>query len=256
MLQDFTKQAFDIIIQAGQSNSEGYGFGNVDAPYEPSDSVYYLNGDFTISMAVEKVAGNGIQSNFALPFAREYIQNGHLAEGRKLLILRSAVGGTGFLDHRWGLTDDLYLRMMDMIRTALELNPQNRLVALLWHQGETDADRQASYDVHYNHLLTLLQSVKDTFSTPALPFVAGDFVHDWKSKHEEMCAPVIAAIRDVCNDCGHGGFVETADLLSNLQENVEHPFGWQDDIHFSRRSIYELGKRYYACFEKIRAAEA
>lgn len=29
MLKDFSKEAFDILIQAGQSNSEGYGFGNV-----------------------------------------------------------------------------------------------------------------------------------------------------------------------------------------------------------------------------------
>ena len=48
--------------------------------------------------------------------------------GRKILILRTAVGGTGFRDHRWGMTDDLYLQMMEMIRTALSLNPKNRNV--------------------------------------------------------------------------------------------------------------------------------
>lgn len=37
MLKDFSEEKFDIIIQAGQSNSEGYGFGKVEGPYEPSD---------------------------------------------------------------------------------------------------------------------------------------------------------------------------------------------------------------------------
>ena len=71
MLKDFTKESFDILIQAGQSNSEGYGFGPVDDPFRPEDRVWYLNGDFTISPAAEIVNGNEIQSNFALPFARE-----------------------------------------------------------------------------------------------------------------------------------------------------------------------------------------
>ena len=85
MLHDFTKDTFDIIIQAGQSNSEGYGFGLTDAPYQPDERVWYLNQNRTITLAAEKATGNGIQTNFALPFAREYLNAGKLADGRKLL---------------------------------------------------------------------------------------------------------------------------------------------------------------------------
>ena len=253
MLHDFTKDKFDIIIQAGQSNSEGYAFGHVDAPYAPDGRVWYMNENDTISLAVEKVAGNGIQANFALPFAREYINAGCLAEDRKLLILRAAVGGTGFLDNRWKLTDDLYLHMMEMIRTALSLNPENRLAAFIWHQGETDAGCRATYDQHYNHLMTLLNSVRTTFDVPDLPFVAGDFVHDWRDANMEICTPVLDAIRAVCRDCGRGGFVETDGLRSNAQEAIDHPLGWGngDTIHFSRRAIYELGARYFTEYARI-----
>ena len=251
MLRDFTLDKFDIIIQAGQSNSEGYGFGPIDDPYQPDGRVWYLNQDRTISLAAEKVTNNGIQSNFALSFVREYLQAGKLAEGRQLLIIRSAVGGTGFLDNRWKPNDDLFLQMMDMVRTALDLNPENRLVALLWHQGETDAGHHATYDQHYDHLSTLLRLVRETYDAPALPFIAGDFVQDWKSKNVEICIPVVDAMRALCADCGNGAFVETADLKSNAQEAIDHPFGWYDDIHFSRRSIYELGKRYFAKFAEI-----
>ena len=251
MIKDFTKESFDILIQAGQSNSEGYGFGPTDDPYRPDSRVWYLNGDFTVTPAAELVNGNEIQSNFALPFAREYIAGGHLAEGRKLLILRTAVGGTGFLDNHWKPADDLYLRMMEMIRAALSLNENNRLAGLLWHQGETDATLNASYDVHYAHLMTLVQSVRDEFGVPELPFIAGDFVQHWKMDNIAICTPVVAAIRAVCADCGHGGFVETDGLLSNLQELKRNPLGWEDPIHFSRKAVYELGKRYFAAFETL-----
>ena len=252
MLHDFTKDEFDIVIQAGQSNSEGCGFGYTDEPYEPDWRVWYLNQDRTISLASERVANNGIQSNFSLSFAREYIRAGRLAEGRKLLIVRSAVGGTGFLDNHWKLSDDLYLQMTDMVRTALSLNPSNRLVALLWHQGETDAICNATYEQHYGHLTDLIKNTRNNFAVPDLPFVAGDFVHHWRDIYAEICAPVLKAIRDVCADCRHGGFVETDGLESNSQNGVKHPFGWEDDsIHFSRDALYELGKRYFAEFEKI-----
>ncbi|MBQ2726816.1 MAG: hypothetical protein IJF78_14020 [Clostridia bacterium] len=250
MLLDFSQYKFDIIVQAGQSNSEGYGFGPAGHPYEPSDRVWYLNSDFTVTMAAEKVTGNEIQSNFALPFAGEYLNAGCLREDRKLLILRCAAGGTGFLDNRWKLTDDLYLRMLEMIRTALGLNPENRLTAFLWHQGETDACCKASYEVHYNHLMTLIRSVREEFDVPDLPFIAGDFVHHWKNDNIDICTPVVDAIRDVCRDCGCGAFAETDGLLSNYQELNRNPLGWVDTIHFSRKAIYELGKRYFELYRQ------
>jgi hypothetical protein len=245
MLLDFSEKAFDIVILAGQSNAESSGFGDVENPYEPNERIWFLNGDFTISTAAEMATRNEIRGNFALPFARRYLDSGLLEAGRELLILRCAVGGTGFLDNRWKPTDDLFLRMMEMIHTALELNPANRLVAFLWHQGETDACHNATRDGHYANLSGLVQSVRDTFSVPDLPFVAGDFVHHWRDENAAVCAPVLQAIRDVCADIGHAAFVETDGLKSNWQELGDIR---QDPIHFSRRSTYELGKRYYTAF--------
>lgn len=251
MLLDFSKKNFDIIIQAGQSNAEGYGFGDVENAYQPNPSVWYLNGDFTITPAAELVANNGVQSNFALSFAQRYIEKNLLSEGRELLILRCAVGGTGFLDNRWNLTGDLYLRMMDMIKTALSLNPSNRLVAFLWHQGETDALNNADFETHYNNLSTLLNNVTTTFNATSLPFIAGDFVHDWKDNNLAICEPVIKAIKKICAEHTNGRFVESEGLKSNAQViPTNHPLGWGDTdvIHFSRASLYELGNRYFDAF--------
>ena len=55
MLRDFTKDKFDIIIQAGQSNSDGTGRGDTAKPYDPSENenVWHFNRNFTISQAME-----------------------------------------------------------------------------------------------------------------------------------------------------------------------------------------------------------
>lgn len=248
MLYDFTKDKFDIIIQAGQSNSEGWGYGETDAPYMPNDLVWYMNGNFTISQAAEIVIENEIRSTLVLSFAREYIANGLLDEGRKLLVLRTAEGGTAFSDHRWDRTGDLYLRMLDMIHTALELNDENRIVAFLWHQGETDAMMNASYETHYENLTYLLSTVRSKFQIEDIPFIAGDFVQQWKNENLEISEPIISAIRAVCMDHKNCAFVETEGLPSNMQELHRFTQGWEDHVHFSRKSLYCLGQRYFEKF--------
>lgn len=246
MLKDFTQEKYDVIIQAGQSNSDGSGYGIVEKPFQQNELIWYLNRNFTISLAAERAIGNSIFSDFSLSFATRYINDGYLTEPRKLLIVRSAVGGTGFGDKRWGLSDDLYLHMMKMVKTALELNPDNRLVVFLWHQGETDANLNATFDTHYNNLSTLVKSVRDTFNCKDLPFIAGDFVPQWKKANITKCEPVVNAIRAVCSDIGNAAFVETEELTSNSQDN-----GGDDTIHFSRKALMALGEKYFEEYIKL-----
>ncbi|MCL2083793.1 MAG: sialate O-acetylesterase, partial [Oscillospiraceae bacterium] len=222
MLMDFRGEQFDVILQAGQSNCEGGGLGPIDRPFEPDDSIWYLNGDFTVTKAAEAVWGNEIVCNLSLPFSARYIQKGLLQPPRKLLIIRAAVGGTGFLDMRWGLKDDLYLRMMKMTETALSLNAANRLAAFIWHQGESDASNNAAYETHYWNLTALLKSVRETFDCKRLPFIAGDFVQDWKGSNREICEPVVQAIRAVCQDAPPAALVETAGVILNPQGGDHH----------------------------------
>ena len=46
MLKDFTKEIYDVIVLAGQSNGEGHGVGDIDDPYTPTPNVWFLNNDF------------------------------------------------------------------------------------------------------------------------------------------------------------------------------------------------------------------
>ncbi|MCL2884163.1 MAG: sialate O-acetylesterase [Oscillospiraceae bacterium] len=248
MMRDFGAEAFDIVIQAGQSNSDGTGYGGAAEPFAPYGDIWHLENDGRacfVTPAREEVRGNDIHAHFGLTFAKAYIDAGRLGPGRRVLIVRSAVGGTGFSDGRWGPMDDLFLRMMDMTDTALRLNSANRAVALLWHQGETDAEHGAEEEYYFAHLSALVAAVRELCGAPGLPFVAGDFVRDWKLKHADICAPVIAATRRVCAE-ENARFAELGDLPSNNE--VLHN---GDDIHFSREAQYAIGQRYFKKWEEI-----
>ncbi|MDR2157060.1 MAG: sialate O-acetylesterase [Clostridiales Family XIII bacterium] len=244
MLKNFREESFDVILQGGQSNSEGCGVGRTERPFSPDARIWYFNGDFTISPAVERVWENEIAGDASLTFAEAYMRGGRLAEGRKLLIVRASVGGTGFADMRWGLRDDLYLRMLKMTQTALALNPANRLVAFLWHQGENEAG--SAFDTHFKNVSALLRGVREAFENPTLPFVTGGFVPQWERENQTAMEPIANALRAVCEDAGFARFVDADGLTSN-----EQMIGNGDILHFSRDALHRLGLRYYEAFAGI-----
>jgi hypothetical protein len=180
-----------------------------------------------------------------LSFARDYVRAGLLEPGRRLLIVQTAVGGTGFSDHHWGPQDDLCLKMHEMIAQAVAAHPKNRLKALLWHQGETDAIGNSTEEQYTQHLRTLVQGVRETYGVPALPFVAGNLVPLWIAEHEAICAPVVAGLRAVCTET-NAAFVESTGLQSNHEV-----LGVEDCIHFSRAALEEFGRRYFKAYQTI-----
>ena len=262
--------AYDVIVLAGQSNAEGHGVGEVAAPYEPNENIVQLfdpqplcfvageNGVeylrveepwiFQTETAIERTDDKNTYGNFALNFAAEYVKANRLQQGRKVLLIKAAVGGTGFTKGHWGVGDVLFRRMLDMLDEATA-SKENRIVAFLWHQGEHDAfenaelDHGIRYEAYKRKFSDVMQAVKDRYAAHTFPLIAGDFVPDWRDKNAESCKAVWTAIKDVCQ--AFGGETVTSDgLLSNRQKN-----GNTDDIHFCRDSLYELGKRYYQAYE-------
>ena len=191
---------YDIVIVGGQSNAEGNGLPYADDLQLRSNRIMslsalkkvehlpekvrvtYFDEPFQLKIAEEQVIGNGKRNGFYLPFARLYEE--HLLEtDRKLLLVYAAVGGTGFKKGNWIPTGPEYLKMLEMVDFALAMSPANRLVAFLWHQGEHDAFEQNPPQAYGQQLEFLVQSVRERYNAPQLPFIAGDFVHEWKSKN-------------------------------------------------------------------------
>jgi len=246
MLKDFSLERFDIVIQAGQSNAFGTGFGPAAEPYAPDSRVLCLHRDFMVVPAAETVDGNRIRGNFSLAFAREYLRAGLLAQGRRLLIIRAALGSTSFSGGHWGLGDPLFLGMMELLGAALALNPANRAAALLWHQGENDAGTLDG-GAYARHLTDLVHAVRE--ACPGLPFIAGDFVPQWKRESglpPGQVEAIVSAQRAICGGLGRAAFVETHGLLSNAET-----LGGGDKVHFCRDALNQLGARYFGGYRDV-----
>ncbi|MBQ9729203.1 MAG: hypothetical protein IJV80_00115 [Clostridia bacterium] len=272
--QNYLMENYDIIVLAGQSNAWGFGVGEVDNEYLPDNDIYMLKDveqgkyencarcrdfdceenatGFYIVKGAEDVNDNNEKvACFALNFAKEYKEK-CLQPGRKILIIKAPVGGTGFAANQWGLGNYLYNRLTAMTDDALSLNKNNRLVAFLWHQGEHDSvafpewsleERAARY---HTALSAQLNDYKARYSAPALPFITGGFVEEWSAKNRDVTDCVMGVLKQICNEQPRSAYIPLNDLNSNNQDT-----GNGDDIHFSRKSAYEVGKRYFNAFEKL-----
>lgn len=247
MLKDFSKSKFDIIIAAGQSNCAGKGKGDIEKPYQIKNNVWELTKSFYIRELEEKVDNGKATSSFYHFFVEEYLENGNLEEGRELLVITSAVGGTGFGDKNWGKNEPLSTDMLEMTKTALELNPENKVVAFLWHQGETDVQLEAPPKEYEEKLRILLTDVRENFGRD-YPMIAGDYVMEWKNKQGQKSIDIADVNKRLFEEFD-GYFVSSEGLTSN---QAEVPWAKGDIIHFSKKAVVEFGKRYYKMFEEYK----
>ncbi|WP_029488320.1 sialate O-acetylesterase [Candidatus Epulonipiscium viviparus] len=245
MLIDFSKKKFDIIIAAGQSNCEGAGIGDVEDPYAPKNNVWSMN-DFVIAKATERIKGNTLRGRFVLHFADEYLNAGLLDADREILIISAAQGGTGFATHEWNRGDALAVRMLEMTKTALELNTENKIVAFLWHQGEREVSHNMTAEAHLNNVRILLGDLQAAFGKN-FPMITADLVPIWKAEKGELATKISDATRQAFAEVG-GSFVDTDGLTSNFEEVA----GSHEKIHFSRKAVKELGQRYFAAYNNKR----
>lgn len=254
-------EKYDIIIEAGQSNAVGFGHGPAKERYrpdprilyytagEPEDQSHIQSDDFRIQVADERtrpdLAPEDTLGDLALSFGQKYVETGFLAPDRKLLILRTAVGASGFLKHYWRIGDPLYERMLRTADKALALHPENRIVGFLWHQGEHEAAFLNDPARYHYELRAVVDSVKARYQLPRLPLVMGGFCQEWASQHQPECDNIMGVIRGVAAEAS-GAYVDTADLPSNNQL-----LGDGDSIHFCKEALQELGRRYFDAWRDL-----
>lgn len=269
---DLSKEKLDIIVLAGQSNAQGNGKGDEKLHYKGNPLCYELttkhpvcyigaNGiDGTQSFAFfyqqpndyifrelhEDFHDDDYQHGFYLSFADEYAKK-YLKDGRKLIIVKAASGGTGFTDKMWIKGGYLYKRLQEMINMTLKLNPENRIVGFLWHQGECDAANKTPVKDYIKHFGRIVKYVRKVANAD-VPVITAGFVNEWASlpENKQNCLTYYKMFEDMKNIFTNYSFIHTEDLKSN-NETVKNG----DNIHFSRKSQIELGLRYFKEFEQL-----
>ncbi|MBQ2714632.1 MAG: hypothetical protein IJF76_03270 [Clostridia bacterium] len=268
---DYSREKFDVIILAGQSNAEGGGMGD-EQGYIADDRVLVMRGDFSATVK-EGEYGNqyldlNLSPNYYVEVAKNYEKDGvirsnlsyfaaldyaneKLDNGRKVLIVQTAIGGTGFAKKHWGVGDILHARMVDMVNTVLQANPENRIVGLLWHQGEHDSfeneqlNTKERKEFYYDKLNEFIKDVRGRWGD--IPFICAGFTKAWYDQYPTQCKAIYDAIDRVINSHDKAYFIKNTFDLKNNKEAL----GVSDEVHFCNASLKILGHRYYDALKKF-----
>lgn len=280
-----TTLGYDIIIVAGQSNAVGSGLGPFVDPVAVANPA--IDGQI---MQLGRIGNNNLQiipatfneggvaydglehwtvtpsshrrMGLAIPFARRYVAAGMLGANRKVLIIPAAYGGTSILE--WlgelpatpALFDDLTGRVKPVLARPSEVN---RVVAFLWHQGETDAYNAyfqlygMDADEYRCKLSSLVRRIRVEFpSDPKFPIIAGGFATGWKTNVGigggiKFGAEFENVVHDVFYD--RAAVVSTDGLNSNAPA-FECP-GYLSYAHFSSADLVTLGDRYWIEWRRL-----
>ena len=213
----------DIMLLIGQSNMAGRGLPNEVNPI--ADGRIETFRDYQWKAAVEplhndkKTAGVGLSMSCASAYLEAFPQ-------ARVGLVPAAVGGTPL--SRWMPGEDLYERALGIAQEALK---GGKLKAILWHQGETDAQTLGLAQSYGQRLAEMVSALRQALDATNVPFIVGG-LGDFLADHPT---------------CVHYGLVN--DALQNL--NVDRcgfasaaGLGEFDGIHFNSAALRLLGQRY------------
>lgn len=241
-------QPYDVVAVLGQSNAHGAGVGldrgGLDAPHPDvhqwpssgrSKGTIVSGADPLFHDTPSKAVG------FGSTFAKELTA----ATGRPVLIVPAALGDTCFAPkngYTWDPSDsktrvNLYRRALRAIDGALGTRPGNRLVAILWHQGESDVPLtpSAAYTVKLD---SLIDGLRGRYGAD-LPFLIGQMVPEEIESGHPNYVEIDAVHRDTAKRRNRVVYVPGPRKSYNSESEL---------IHYNAAGQRELGRRLWAAY--------
>jgi hypothetical protein len=274
-----SQDGYDVILIAGQSNAVGFGCGPYTPEFTDQDGrIFQIKPDLSIVPAADPLfhRDGSNRVGFGMAFARLYAR-AFSSDLRKVLIVPVARAATSIIqwdDIDEGIdfsgagtpfasdTTELWRGMTRRLTHALGAGSgRNRLVAVLWHQGESDYNyindatsnihrHMGSTDVYRRHLQSLAEALRRQVpSAAAAPFLIGELPRFWAEVsphgHPALLARFNAALADAAAEIGLAAVVSSEGLVSGAA------FECADRYHFSAMSQTEFGRRFFQAYQGL-----
>ncbi|MFY7863970.1 sialate O-acetylesterase [Roseateles sp.] len=267
---------YDVVLLAGQSNMAGRGAipSPLDEDGQPDPSIMMWDPVRGIVPAKDPIIHTELGNKptavgMGLTFAKAYLADAKRRgePERKVLLVGAAWGGTGFSEdvpqfhHRWVATDDpaiggdLYRAAVQRANAAIQAaqaqDSSSRFRGILWHQGESDANKAGSANYAQQHKALMNALRMNISGAVGTPLVVGEMtpcfmVHcnapSGKAGPDAYRRQVFDYIHDIAAQVPNSAWVSSEGLASN---------GPKDEIHFNTASQRELGRRYAQKFSEL-----
>ncbi len=236
------KENFQLFLLAGQSNMAGRGKLDEGAR-KPVPRVFALNEKLEWQPAVDPLhwdkpsAGVGIGKTFAAIVAGKYRED-------SIGLIPGAAGGSPISTWVPGgyhsqTKSHPYDDAISRAKLAME---EGNLKAILWHQGESDANGKSA-PLYEKRLERLITRFREDLGSPELPFILGqlgEFPGKPANPNQET---INAASASLAGKMRNVAYVTSEGLTSH------------DGTHFDTRSVRILAERYASAYLGMTATE-
>lgn len=156
---------------------------------------------------------------------------------RDILLVPVAKNNTGFNSTDWNPGNVLYEAALARVNAAMASRANNKLTAILWHQGERDST--STQTVYATALDAMISDIRSRMTgASAAPFVCGQTLIGGT----QTSTAITAALTDTPNRESFTAFVSSTGLTSG-----------GDNLHFSATSLRTLGDRYFNAINDAKA---
>ena len=228
---------YDIYLLIGQSNMAGRG------TMIATDTIDYVPGVYLLNQQGLPESAKAPLNRYstirkALPSQQiglgySFAEQMHHYSGRKILLVVNARGGSSI--QSWAPDDKEHGYLSEAIKRTREALPYGRLKGILWHQGETDVQKNTSDYVE--RFIAMMQHLRRELNAPNVPIAVGELGQwewDRMNKIEVFNDSILPTI---CHSLSLCVKVHSDDLKRLYKDKPSDP-------HFSRESQIDLGKRY------------
>lgn len=230
-----------LVLLAGQSNV--YNGSGLDCFLDrPLEGVYQFGRhdefDHCILPAIEPL-DHHVKVDEKIGFGQTFanLLYNHNGGSNDIVLVPCALSGTGFSDHRWNRSNDLYQDAVDRIEAVRLRLPNVQLAAILWHQGETDVNNgNLTFE---DDLDIFIEDIRHDLGDTSVPFVLGGMVPYWvglvgyRSAYQDILADTPERHINV-------GYADPSiPFVITKEDDTE------DNIHFNAAGQREMGKRYF-----------
>ncbi len=227
-----------LILCIGQSNMAGRG-AMTDADREPVANAFKFDRDNRWMPACapyhfdKTVAAVGPVDGFVKRYLADH-------PGVSVGVVPCAVGGSGVSSWSASRSGKKGKNLVTALARAQAASSNGTFVAVLWHQGETDA---AKWDVariaerYPGSVASVAQAVRAVVGAE-VPFIAGE-IGRWMRKDGDHAGKINPAIRSLPQRIARCAVVSSEGLNA------------QDAHHFDREGQRVLGERYYEAWKEL-----
>lgn len=234
-------ERLDLFLLAGQSNMAGRG--DIEPrDREPVEGLFALSPDDKWVPAVDpihfdkpKIAGAGIARSFGQALLR-------VRPSAQIGFIPAAFGGSRLEEWQPGGQ-----HFVEALRRTAVAKGAGRLRAILWHQGESDANEEGRAKSYLERLTAAIEAFRRELEAPSLPVIAGQLGLFLRPSGVEFPTAFAGLVNRQLSQlpvaCPPAAFVPSFGLTHR-----------GDELHFNTPSLREFGRRYAHAYMMLDSA--